>query len=225
VPTILLVRHGQASFGTADYDQLSPVGAEQAAVVAAELDSRHLNVQRIVSGSLRRQLDTAAPTAALFGVEVETDPRWNEYAMDEILIAHSRSSARVSTPEGERPPSQEEFQDAIDPALAAWIDAGADTTAAESWPAFSARTLAALRELADSLEPNTTGLAFTSGGVIALISAALLELPAIELLRLNRVSVNTSVTKIISGRRGLSLVSFNEHSHLERVGRRFITYR
>jgi hypothetical protein len=33
---------------------------------------------------------------------------------------------------------------------------------------------------------------------------------------LNRVSVNTGVTKVIAGKRGLSLSTYNEHTHLER---------
>jgi hypothetical protein len=33
--------------------------------------------------------------------------------------------------------------------------------------------------------------------------------------RLNVVCVNTGVTKVVTGRRGATLVSFNEHTHLE----------
>ena len=40
VPTLLLVRHAQGSFGSADYDVLSERGHEQAHVLAAELDRR-----------------------------------------------------------------------------------------------------------------------------------------------------------------------------------------
>ncbi|SMY01194.1 hypothetical protein [Brevibacterium aurantiacum] len=33
-------------------------------------------------------------------------------------------------------------------------------------------------------------------------------------LALNRVTVNSGVTEIITGSRGTSLISFNEHNHL-----------
>ena len=43
--------------------------------------------------------------------------------------------------------------------------------------------------------------------------------------RLNPVTVNSSVTKVVVGRRGATLVSFNDHSHLEGMDGRLLTYR
>jgi hypothetical protein len=39
------------------------------------------------------------------------------------------------------------------------------------------------------------------------------------------VTVNSSVSKVVVGRRGMTMVSFNEHSHLETAGDGYITYR
>jgi hypothetical protein len=39
------------------------------------------------------------------------------------------------------------------------------------------------------------------------------------------VVVNASVTKVVVGRRGTSLVSFNDHSHLEAAEPGLVTYR
>jgi hypothetical protein len=76
MPTLLLVRHGQASFGGPDYDVLSADGLAQSAALARELVSRKLTVDRVVSGSLRRRLVTADPSAAALGCMVTVDPRW-----------------------------------------------------------------------------------------------------------------------------------------------------
>ncbi len=225
MPTILLVRHGQASFGAADYDALSDTGITQAALVADDLAGRGLEVATIVSGTLARQRDTAAPAAARFGLEVAEDPRWNEYSMDEIVGRHSRSSARTQGLAPDQPVTSAQFQEALDEALAAWIVAGERSQAAESWPAFSGRARDALTELAATLPSGSTGLVFTSGGVIAALAAALLELPAESLLRFNRVAVNGAITKVITGRRGATLVSFNEHGFLDHAGRKLVTYR
>ena len=46
VSRILLVRHGQASFGAADYDQLSPTGHEQSRVLGAALAARGVHRRR-----------------------------------------------------------------------------------------------------------------------------------------------------------------------------------
>ena len=40
--TLLLVRHGQASFGKSDYDRLSPGGHRQARLLGADLARRGL---------------------------------------------------------------------------------------------------------------------------------------------------------------------------------------
>ena len=40
MPTVLLVRHGQASFGAADYDVLSDLGRRQAQAAGRELARR-----------------------------------------------------------------------------------------------------------------------------------------------------------------------------------------
>jgi broad specificity phosphatase PhoE len=227
VPTILLIRHGQASFGGADYDVLSPTGGEQSAALARELAGRGLTVQRIVSGSLRRQRDTAEPVAAALRRRVTVDPRWNEYEMDEILARHSTTSARASRPAGgeQSPISSAEFQDLLELALQGWIAAGATGPAAEPWPAFSERVGAALRDVAEGLASGSTALVFTSGGVVAALCAAVAQLPDQALITLNRVSVNAGITKLVDGRRGVTLVSFNEHTHLERTRPSLVTYR
>ena len=78
---IYLVRHGQAAFGAADYDQLSRRGFEQSTVAGAELRRRRVNFAEARMGSLARQRDTAATVLAELGggVMVKEDPRWNEY--------------------------------------------------------------------------------------------------------------------------------------------------
>ena len=53
---ILLVRHGQASFGAADYDNLSPTGHEQSRVLGAALaihtvEARHASWIRHLNGA------------------------------------------------------------------------------------------------------------------------------------------------------------------------------
>ena len=59
----------------------------------------------------------------------------------------------------------------------------------------------------------------TSGGPIAWAVATLLSddaaVRAALWHRLNPVCVNSSVTRLVSGRRGLTLVTLNEHSHLD----------
>jgi broad specificity phosphatase PhoE len=225
VPTVLLVRHAQASFGAADYDVLSPLGREQTAALAAALRRRSLNVTRIAAGSARRQRETAEPIAAGCGLEIETDPRWNEYETDEVLAHHAKEAVSLEgTGEGGEITSRD-FQLVLDDALAEWVEAGATTAAAQTWPEFLASRVAALEDFAAGLGGGETGIAFTSGGVLGAIGAHLLGAHADLFPRLNKVAVNSGITKLVVGRGGTSLIAFNEHGHLDEAGSRLLTYR
>jgi broad specificity phosphatase PhoE len=212
VPTLLLVRHAQGSFGGADYDVLSELGHEQAAALADDLETRGLNVTRVVAGSLARQRDTATPLAQRFGLSAETDERWDEYESDEIIASHASPSLFEGT--------QREFQALLDEALVDWVRQGNG-----SWPAFRDRVQRAFEELTGWLEQGETAVVSTSGGPIAAIGVALLGLPPERFVALNRVMLNGSVTKVVTGSSGATLVSFNEHAYLERRGRSLLTYR
>jgi broad specificity phosphatase PhoE len=225
MPSIVLVRHAQASFGAADYDVLSELGHEQVAAVAQALDRRGMRVEKIVSGSLRRQLDTAAEFAQLAGHEVEVDARWNEYASDAVLVHHAETDARLERGEGAPEISSRDFQTLLEGALTAWIAAGDDSPADVTWPAFASGVRDALAAAADGLGSGATALVFTSGGPIAAICSRLLGCPPEALVTFNRVAINTGMTKIAVGRGGMTLVSFNEHEHLEGDAARLLTYR
>jgi broad specificity phosphatase PhoE len=224
MPAVLLIRHGQASFGTADYDVLSETGVLQAAAVHAALAERGIAVDRLVSGSLRRQLDTLKPWTDA-GAEVSVDARWDEYDSEDVLGAHATVPASPERHDGDAAPpmTSRRFQEVIDPALRAWVEAGADGPAAETWPMFRERVTEALRDLIASLRSGETAAVSTSGGPIGALCAQLLGVPDTALVAFNRVTINAAITKLVSGRGGTTLVSFNEHAHLEPAG--LVTYR
>src|SRR4051794_4951634 len=221
MPTILLVRHAQASFGADDYDVLSETGERQAEAGFEALRRRGVTAPTLVSGTMRRQRDSAIPWTRADGAELHVDGRWDEYDAADVLGAHS--DVATSMEGGDAPASSREFQGLLDPALAAWVGAGEGGEARERWPAFRTRAVGALEDAAAALGSGETAIAFTSGGVIAACALAVLGVPDDAFVALNRVAVNGAVTKVISGRRGLSLVSYNEHGHLERDG--LVTYR
>jgi broad specificity phosphatase PhoE len=78
---IYLVRHAQGSFGSDEYDRLSAVGRRQAAAAGEYFRRTLTQTPRIISGSLRRQQETAAAIGACFDVKhdaVGVDARLNE---------------------------------------------------------------------------------------------------------------------------------------------------
>jgi broad specificity phosphatase PhoE len=199
---VYLIRHGQASFGAEDYDVLSSAGQLQGKIVGDELRRRGVRPAQVWSGTLKRQRETAL--AAGIGTPRE-DERWNEF--DHLGLVNDAA-----------PATPREFQLALDAALRQWIGGA-------GWQKFSTQVNRALDELLADLGSGATALVFTSGGVIAAVCARLLGLPAEGFLSVNRVAVNAALTKIVHGRSGTSLVSYNDHAHFEGEHRDLLTYR
>jgi broad specificity phosphatase PhoE len=227
MPTVLLIRHAQASFGTADYDVLSDRGHAQITALQRALARRGIVADHVVSGSLRRQRDTGRPCAEDAGAPATIDERWNEFDDDDVLSHHSTTSARLVRRAAEVAPavSSRDFQAVADQALREWVDAGSASGCAQTWPAFLGLVSQALDHLCARLLRGQTAMAFSSSGVIAALAASLIGRPEQTFVKLNQVSVNTAITKVIVGSRGKTLVSYNDHSHLEEAGDELVTYR
>lgn len=219
---LLLVRHGQASFGAADYDNLSETGHGQSRVLGAALAARGVTADVVVAGEMRRHAQTAAGVLDGSGwtADVEVDAGWNEFDHLQVLAVHDQPT----TAEGES--EKAAFQRWFEEATLRWTSGDHDEAYDESFAAFTSRVEAALGRLADALPSRATAVVLTSGGPVAWACATLLAdaAPArTDLwLRLNPVSVNTGTSTVIRGSRGTTLVSFNAHDHLSPD---LITYR
>lgn len=218
MPLVAVVRHGQASFGSADYDALSDSGREQSAVVGAELARRGLRDPEVVAGTLRRQQDTAGllMAAAGFTGQCGVDKRWDEF--DHLALLH-----RYVDPSYIEPVLKDSraFQRLLDEALAAWSEDSGDA----GWASFAADAVAALCEVAGRLPKGRDAVVVSSGGVIGALVASLLGAPTATAIALNRVSVNGAITTVAVGARGASLLSFNDNAHFLGSRRALLTYR
>jgi len=215
---IYLVRHGQASWGAADYDVLSETGHAQGAVLGTALATRGLQPTRLVAGTMRRHVGTAesACAAAGWATPVEVDPGWNEFDHVQMLAVHGDPG---STDAGR---SREECGRWWDAAMARWIAGEDDEDYAEPFSAFTARVEDALARLASGIGSGDVAVVFTSGGPISWVAAHLLGRGADLSNQLNPVVANASYAKVVVGARGTTLVSFNEYG---RIGCDHGTYR
>lgn len=215
---LLLVRHGQASWGAEDYDQLSEAGTAQAALLGSALAARGIHPDRVVSGSMRRHQQTAAACleAAGWTRDCELDAGWDEFDHVQMLEVHEPPDTEGAAL------SRREFDRWFDAATQRWISGDHDGDYDEPFTMFTDRVEAALRRTVAGLGSGETAVVFTSGGPISWVAASMLRGGADLWGRLNPVTVNASVTKVVVGGRGTTLVSFNEHSHLEPAS---ITYR
>ena len=217
---LLLVRHGQASWGSADYDRLSSLGEEQSRLLGAALAARGVRPDLLVRGSMRRHQQTAVAAVAGAGWadDVLEDAAWDEF--DHL----SRGSGTVGFEEVEGE-SYDERVLRYEATIERWASGEHDDEYHEGFPAFRARIEDALLRTLDRVEPRQTAVVFTSGGPVSWVAATLADGGVPAWGRLSKVVVNSSVTKVLAGRRGASLITFNDHSHLETADADLLSYR
>ena len=218
-----LVRHGQASFGTGDYDRLSETGHLQARLAGEDMAARGLRPDALIHGGLRRQRETAEGILAGlrehagWDCPVESDARWAEYDADAVLGAARAAglSAEHGTLDtaGSSDEAKQAFQRQLDAALAHWAGL-------EEFAHYVTATNAAMSAAAARSGPGKTTVVVSSAGTISLAIAALLADPdgVVGLwTRLQRVTVNTGTARVVVGRGGMTCIAVNEHQHLERA--------
>jgi broad specificity phosphatase PhoE len=221
VSVVLLVRHGQASWGAADYDVLSATGAEQSRVLGVSLARRGIRPDVVVRGAMRRHRETAehALLGAGWDVPVEEDLGWNEFDHLQMLELHPPALG-----EGEEL-TRAAFQEWFEQATRRWTSGDYADEYDESFASFCERVGAGLRRTVERLDAKQTAIVVSSGGPVSWVTASLLGGGAALWMQLNPVTVNASVTKVVVGGRGTTLVSFNDHSHLETADPSLVTYR
>lgn len=213
---ILLVRHGQASWDSDDYDVLSDVGWEQSRLLGQALASRGITPDVVVTGGMRRHRETAEGCLSemrgpIRTKQVEVDPGWDEFD-------HVSMLAKLSPPFEGRKPTAAEFQEWFESATDRWTSGEYDHDYTEPFTVFTERVEAALRRTTKAVGSGTA-VVFSSGGPVSWATASLLaddqETAARLWHKLNPVCVNSGVTRLVTGRRGTTLVSFNGHAHLD----------
>ena len=100
--TLYLVRHGQASFGAADYDQLSPLGHQQCVALGRYWRERGMQFDAVLTGTLKRHAQSLTGLAE--GLDTPLVPLvWpglNEYDSEAVVHAiHPEPLPKADTPE------------------------------------------------------------------------------------------------------------------------------
>jgi broad specificity phosphatase PhoE len=227
--SVLLVRHGQASFGAADYDRLSPLGEEQSRRLGRWLKQSGRVPDLIAVGPLRRHVRTADLCVEAAGVSA---PRISIAGLDEFDHEEVLARYRPDLDSGEALMAElarlddphRAFQRMFAEAVARWTSGEFDHEYARSWSVFRSAVMDGLRALA--AQQVSTIWAFTSGGPIAAIVNALVGAPVADTFSLSWPLVNTSTSRVSLGAQRNTLISYNGWPHLEGAdAKELITYR
>jgi broad specificity phosphatase PhoE len=210
--TLYLVRHGQASFGADDYDQLSPRGREQAVRLGEHWRERGQVFDAVITGTLRRHTQTLEGVAEGLQTtpEVLQMPGLNEYDSHALITAiHPQPLPKPDTPELYR----HHFRLLCD-ALAQWMAGVISPQGMPSWNEFSAGVRAAL----DHVRQHHVGhnvLLVSSGGPISTAVGQVLGTAPEVTIALNMRIRNSAVTEFSISPKRLMLQTFNTLPHLQ----------
>ena len=203
---ITLVRHGQAMSSATDeagYDRLSDLGHRQARWLGAHVAPLR-RYDRFVSGTLRRQLETARGANAA-GMPHETDPRLNE--LDYFGLSHAlEASHGVPFPD-----SPQAFAAHVPQVLDAWR-AGGMAAQVESYDHFRTRITEALHAAAAH---RGRALLVTSTGVIATLTAIALGLDTAAKTKMFLSVAHTSIHKFELRGDEIHLTQYGATPHLD----------
>ncbi|HET8869487.1 MAG TPA: histidine phosphatase family protein [Aquabacterium sp.] len=230
---IYLIRHGQASFGASNYDQLSELGHQQARVLGEALLPRIARVDAAVTGTLQRHQATASSCLEAMGLSLapQVHAGFNEFDHEEVIAcAEPRYADRLvmMADMAASGSPRRAFQQFFEQAVRRWMSGAHDADYRETWSAFKLRCHAALDDVIQQAQQHPssgTTLVFTSGGFIAMACQRLLGIPDEHAFTLNWTLVNGGVTKLVVGSQGPRLVSVNEHAHFEGHHASLLTYR
>lgn len=209
--TLYLVRHGQASFGAQDYDQLSELGQRQSQRLGEYFKLKGLRFEQVLTGTLKRHQQTLAGicSGGGFSTDALALPGLNEYDSEAVIAAiHPHPLAKPDTPELYR----HHFRLLRD-GLTQWMNGVVSPRGMPSYREFQqgvADALALVRQ-------QTAGdvLLVSSGGPISTAVGQILGTTPETTIELNMRIRNSAVTEFNFTPKRHALQTFNTLPHLD----------
>jgi broad specificity phosphatase PhoE len=211
--TLYLVRHGQASLGAADYDQLSALGHRQAVRLGEHWREQGMRFDAVITGTLRRHGQTWDGIAEGLGLSTREATPWpglNEYDSDAVIAAlEAGPLQKPDTPELYR----RHFRLLRD-GLGRWMEGRIAPAGMPSHVDFLAGVTGALDHVREHHHGSRV-LVVSSGGPIGMAVAHVLGAGAAAAIELNMRIRNTAVTEFVVAPRRHALLTFNTLPHLD----------
>jgi len=220
--TLYLVRHGQASFGAEDYDQLSELGHRQCVALGQYWRARGLKFDAVLTGSLKRHAQSFTGIAEGLG-EVPQPLVWpglNEYDSHAVIGAIHPEPLK-------KPADAEEYRHhfrLLREGLQAWIRGATQPAGMPSYAEFSAGIAGALDHVRQHHHGGSV-LIVSSGGPISTAVGQVLHTPPDTTIELNLRIRNSAVTEFAFTPKRHMLVTYNTLPHLDSVeGAAMVSY-
>jgi len=228
---LILVRHGQASFLTEDYDRLSEVGEQQSRLLGEWLVRHHVKIDFAYAGPRKRQQDTGAVVAEVYNAHGMDHPAME--IVEDLDECHTDLHMARYVPElGEEFPhlldltnefeqaeshgdKRKTFQNMFDAIMRLYIHERFVLTGLEAWGDFLNRVSRAVDYMTLDAPRASTVIAYTSGGTIAAANHKVLQTPPDPTLEFMWQGRNSAMTEYMFSGSRMSLVCFNTIPHLD----------
>ncbi len=214
---LTLIRHGQASFGAADYDQLSELGTRQCRALGQWFRGRGQRFDAVLTGTLRRHAQSLDAIADGLGdmPEALLWPGLNEY--DGNALVHAVHPEPITA--ADRAEAVRQHFRALREGLTRWAAGELQPAGMPSWVDFVAGIEAALAHVREH-HLGQQVLIVSSGGPIATAVSRVLDAPPATAIELNLHIRNSAVTEFSFTRGRHRLLSYNHLPHLDDEQRR-----
>lgn len=224
---LFFIRHGQASFGKANYDELSELGHEQTKLCGQYLFDHVIDSNdkqgdvMFVSGALKRQMQTMENILSQSNgrTEFKVLEHFNEFDHENVLAVHN---AHFGSRENflahmlKQPEPKKYFHKAYLKAVAQWQSEPDNQAYNESFAQFSDRVKTALNGLMAEHKSGQKIVVASSAGTISLCLQACLGLSSEKAFALNDVMANGAISRVLFNSEGeMSLSYFNNSQYLQ----------
>jgi broad specificity phosphatase PhoE len=237
--TLALVRHGQASFFAENYDQLSPLGEQQARLLGEYWVRRGLHCDEVFTGPRVRQIETAALAGEAFAkaglawpepqfvgqLDEHQVDRLMKAAMSEIVKEYPKIGGLHADYRSAQAPADKHrtFQLMFEEVVMLWVAGKVSAPGIETWQEFGRRVRDGMKRILDGDQRGRTIAAFSSVGAITVCLQAALDCSDRKALDLGWRLRNCSITEFVFTKGRLTLEGFNAYPHLEDPA--LLTYR
>ncbi len=208
-----LVRHGQASFDSENYDQLSPIGEQQSQWLGSYFSERDITFDAVIIGTQIRHKQTADAICQKldFTGDYHFHAGLNEY--DFFALYQALCCEDESLDKNIRNVGKLNFLPLLKKALNLWSKNQLDGELPESWAEYVARVVQAINFICSMKAKRV--LVISSGGPISIVAQQALQCPEQMAIELNLQIKNASFCHYFIGKQTLRLASFNNIPHLD----------
>jgi len=228
----LFIRHGQASFGTDNYDRLSDKGIRQSKLLGETWLKDDVMFDKMYVGPLQRQMQTYEQVRDIYkqnkvelpdpividGLAEHKGPETMRAVLPQLSEKYENVSKWLNdTKENPENKKANHFR-TFHFFMSKWATGDHDIDIPdhlERWEDFQENVSKAIQQILSENEKGSTVAAFTSGGTIATVMGYALEMDNQDrIIEMNNYVRNSSVSQFLFSNGRIALHNFNDISHI-----------